>query len=305
MASHPPLSVSTVAYDGYGLDRACESLARLGATHIEPAFLTAFDSEGIAPDFSQAGAATAASVIAGSGMACQAMTMAFDLGALRAAPTMLKRMEFARRVGAQIVNVPAPPRRRERAFLANLEAIVRQASSIGVRLGLENPGDGVASVMDTAADAATLVERFGSDSVGVNYDLGNRATHAPDQDPVRDAVEALPYCISVHLKDLRRTPQGWFFTAIGQGEIDCTGLLDAIRARASPPPVTIELPLRLHRRPDATLSRARYRAPLADIEAAIDVSLRFVRERPGAITPAARARLNSHLHPWRNIPCPT
>jgi sugar phosphate isomerase/epimerase len=273
--------VSTVAYDGYGLARACESLARLGATHVEPAFLTAFDSQGIAPAFSQADAAAAASVMAGSGLACRAMTMTLDLGAQRAAPAMLKRMEFARRAGARVVNVLAPPRRRERAFLANVDEIVRHAGALGVRLGLENPGDGVASVMDTAADAASLVERFGCDSVGVNYDLGNRATHAPDQDPVRDAVEALPHCINLHLKDLRRTPQGWFFTAIGHGEIDCAGLLDTIRARASPPPVTIELPLRLHRRPDATVSRARYRAPLADIEAAIDVSLRYVRERLG------------------------
>jgi sugar phosphate isomerase/epimerase len=287
VASIPAISVSTVAYDGYGLARACESLARLGATHVEPAFVASFDSKGIAPDFSQADAATTASVIAESGLACQAMTMTFDLGALRAAPAMLKRMEFARRAGARVVNVLAPPRRRERAFLANIEEIVRQAGSLGVRLGLENPGDGIASVMDAAADAASLVERFGSDGVGVNFDLGNRATHAPDRDPVRDAVEALPHCINVHLKDLRRTSQGWFFAAIGQGEIDCAGLLEAIRARASPPPVTIELPLRLHRRPDATLSRARYRAPLADIEAAIDVSLRYVRQHLGP-TPSPR-----------------
>jgi len=285
VASHPAIAVSTVAYDGYGLARACESLARLGATHVEPAFLGAFDRNGIAPDFSQAGAAATASMIAGSGLACQAMTMTFDLGALRAAPAMLRRMEFAWRAGARVVNVLAPPRRRERAFLANIEEIVRQAGSLGVRLGLENPGDGIASVMDAAADAASLVERFGSDSLGVNYDLGNRATHAPDQDPVQDAVEALPHCINVHLKDLRRTPQGCFFTAIGQGQIDCGALLDAIQARRSAPPVTIELPLRLHRRPDATLSRARYRAPLADIEAAIDVSLRYVLQRLGPPPP--------------------
>ena len=52
MASHPAIAVSTVAYDGYCLDRACESLARLGATHVEPAFVTVFDSKGMAPDFS-------------------------------------------------------------------------------------------------------------------------------------------------------------------------------------------------------------------------------------------------------------
>jgi len=279
VASNLVLSVSTVAYDGYGLDRACESLARLGATHVEPAFVTAFDSEGIANDFSQADAATAVSVIAGSGLACRAMTMTFDLGALRAAPAMLKRMEFARRAGAQVVNVLAPPRRHERAFLANIEEIVRHATTLGVCLALENPGDRVASVMDSAADAKTLIDRFGSESFGINYDLGNRATHAPNHDPVRDALLALPHCTNVHLKDIRRTTQGWFFTPIGQGEIDCAGLLDAIRARASPPPVAIELPMRLHRRPDSSLSRARYRTPLADIEAALDVSLRFVRQR--------------------------
>ena len=55
MAPHPVISVSTVAYDGYGLERACESLARLGATHVEPAFLSAFDSAGGTADFSQSG----------------------------------------------------------------------------------------------------------------------------------------------------------------------------------------------------------------------------------------------------------
>ena len=287
MESDPVIAVSTVAYDGYGLERACESLARLGATHIEPAFLGAFDGAGGAADFSQSSASAAAAVIAASGLACRAMTITFDLGAPRATPAMLERMEFARRAGAQVLNVLAPTRRRQRAFLANLEQIVRQASALGVCLALENRGDGEPSVIDDAADAATLVARFGADRVGVNYDFGNRATHAPGQDPVQDAVQALPHCINVHLKDLRRTPQGWFFTAIGQGQIDCTGLLEAIRARASPPPVTIELPLRLHRRPDATLSRARYRVPLADIEAAIDVSLRFVRQR---LRPSPRRR---------------
>jgi sugar phosphate isomerase/epimerase len=281
VALNPPISISTVAYDGHGLDRACDSLARLGATHVEPAFLSIFDGESAMVDFSQAGASATARSIAQSGLACEVITMSFDLGAARAAPAMLERMEFARRVGACVVNVLAPPRRRERAFLTNLEAIVRQASALGVRLALENPGNGVASVMDTAMDAATLMARFGSECLGINYDLGNRATHAPNQDPVRETLQALPHCINVHIKDIRRTTQGWFFTPIGQGEIDCGGLLDAIKARASPPSVAIELPMRLHRRPDSSLSRARYRTPLADIEAAVDASLRFVRQRMG------------------------
>jgi sugar phosphate isomerase/epimerase len=281
MESQPGIAVSTVAYDGYGLDRACESLARLGATHVEPAFPDTLAGGRIASDFSQADASQTAISIENSGLACQAMTMTLDLGAPRAAHAMLRRMEFARRAGARVVNVLAPQRRRERAFLANIEEIARQSPSIGVRLGLENPGDGVTSVLETAADAAELLARFGPECVGINYDVGNRATHAPGRDPVRDAVQVLAHCVHVHLKDILHTPQGWFFTAIGQGEIDCTGLLDAILTLDSPPPVSMELPLRLHRRPDASLSRARYRAPLADIEAAVDASLRFVRERLG------------------------
>lgn len=282
MASQPGIAVSTVAYDGYELDRTCESLARLGATLVEPAFLDTPAGGRMASDFSQATAAETAGAIANSGLACQTMTMALDLGAPRAARAMLGRMEFAQRVGARVVNVMAPQRRRERVFLANVDEIVRQAPSTGVRLGLENPCDGVESVLETAADAAAFVARFGHESVGINYDLGNRATHVPGGDPVAEAVQVLAHCINVHLKDIRRTPEGWFYTTIGQGEIDCAALLDAIRALASPPPVSIELPLRLHRRPDASISRARYRAPLADIESAVGTSLRFVRQRLGA-----------------------
>ena len=46
MTTTAAISVSTVAYDGHGLDRACESLARIGATHVEPAFLGTFDDRG-------------------------------------------------------------------------------------------------------------------------------------------------------------------------------------------------------------------------------------------------------------------
>lgn len=78
----------------------------------------------------------------------------------------------------------------------------------------------------------------------------------------------------MHIKDVRRCADGWFYTAIGQGDLDCPRILKGIAVQGVP--MSIELPLRLHRQPDAKPGRARFRIPLADIETVVASSLQFV-----------------------------
>jgi sugar phosphate isomerase/epimerase len=87
------------------------------------------------------------------------------------------------------------------------------------------------------------------------------------------------------VNDVRRSADGWIYTAIGQGDLDCVRILREIAIQGVP--VSIELPLRLHRRPDAKPGRARFRVPLSDIEKIVESSLQFVRAHLQAVPTVA------------------
>jgi sugar phosphate isomerase/epimerase len=274
MTEHP-LSVSTAPYDGYSLDRTLESLARIGATHVEPAYVIGYTESFDETAFSPACAAQYAAALSQHGLRCYAVSAHMDLGRSGAAELFKVRMDFARRLGAKVVNTFTATRRREKQFHANMEKIVRHAESLEMVIGLENQNDGSDSLLNLASDGAHLLARIGSPSVGLNYDLGNTASHRPDVNPAQDAMVALSQCVHMHIKDVRRCADGWFYTAIGQGDLDCSRILKGIAMQGVP--MSIELPLRLHRQPDARPGRARFRIPLADIEAVVESSLQFVR----------------------------
>ena len=154
-------------------------------------------------------------------------------------------------------------------------------------IGLENPGDGCDELLNVAADAPQMLSRIGSARVGLNYDVGNTVSHRPELDAAQDALQALPCCVHMHLKDGRGSADGWFFTPLGQGEVGLGTLLRAVAGTDIP--VSIDIPMRLHRRPDAKPGRARYRVPLADIETTLQTSLRYVRQRLGSSRTARAA----------------
>ena len=89
-------------------------------------------------------------------------------------------------------------------------------------------------------------------------------------------VETLPGCGHVHIKDVRVTPEGYFFTPLGQGDIGCADILRAVAATDLN--LSIEMPLRLHRRPDAQPQRRSEPVPRAELETAIRTSLAFVKQ---------------------------
>jgi sugar phosphate isomerase/epimerase len=273
--TYHPVSVSTAPYDGYSRDRMLESLARIGATHVEPAYVIGYTEGFDETAFSAASATAYASALSQHGLRCYAVSAHMDLGRANVVDIFKGRMDFARRLGAQVVNTFTAARRREKQFHANLELLIRHAEALDMVIGLENQSDGSDSLFNVADDGANLLARIGSPSVGLNYDLGNTASHRPEVNPAQDALLALPNCVHVHVKDVRRNADGWFYTAIGQGDLDCTRVLQGIAQQGVP--LSIELPLRLHRQPDAKPGRARFRVPLADIEVIVASSLQFAR----------------------------
>lgn len=275
------VSVSAAPYDGHDFPRALDSLAACGVRYVEPAFIVgyteAFDESAFANDK----ALLYARWLIESGVACHAFSSHIDLGRDDAVDVFRGRMDFAARLGAKVINTNAAARHLGTRFFSNIEVLARHAEDLGLIIGLENPGDGSDSLINTAQDGIDLLDRLGFSSVRFNYDAGNTISHRPEGlpggvNPAADAVLALPYCGHAHIKDVRATADGYFFTPLGQGDVDCASILHAVASTSLD--ISIELPLRLHRLPNAQPQRGREPIPLTLLEEAIEISLAFVNQ---------------------------
>jgi sugar phosphate isomerase/epimerase len=280
--SRPTVSISAAPYDGHPVPEMLESLARCGATHVEPAYIVNYTEPFDETAFSERNAALWRNGMNEHGIACEAFSAHIDLGNPGAADVFCKRMDFARSLGARIINTNAAISANAEGFARNLPALLRHAEAIGIVLGFENPGDGRANLIDTAADGIALIQRIDSPWARLNYDAGNTVSHRPGVDPVADALLALPACGHTHIKDVKATAAGWHFVPPGTGDIDCAAIIGAV-VSTSHIDLSIELPLRMQRGPDAQPQRAPYPVTLVDIEAGVRQSLAFVN---GAITAA-------------------
>jgi sugar phosphate isomerase/epimerase len=78
----------------------------------------------------------------------------------------------------------------------------------------------------------------------------------------------------VHIKDARRTPEGCFFTRLGEGDVGCERIVRAVAQTKLA--LAVELPLRLHRGPDAKPVRRPEPVSRAEIESVVRAALAFV-----------------------------
>ncbi len=270
------VSLSAAPFDGYPFPRLLESLASIGATHVEPAFIVGYTEPFDESAFTAAQAKQYAAWLRDAGIACHAFSSHIDLGRPDALEVFRGRMDFARALGARVINTNAAARSNEHRFYTNIAQLASHAEKLGMWIGLENPGDGSDNLLNTAADAAALLARIDHPRVGLNYDAGNTISHRPSIDPAADALAAMPHCVHTHVKDVRANADGFFFTPLGEGQVGCAGIVEAIAKTDLD--LSIEIPMRLHRGPDARPSRAVYRVPLGDIETTLKAALQFVRQ---------------------------
>jgi sugar phosphate isomerase/epimerase len=278
MTSHI-VSISGAPYDGYAFPEILDSLAACGASHVEPAFIVGYTGTFDESAFTPAQARQYVDWLSASGLRCHVFSSHIDLGLENAIEVFKGRMDFAATLGVKVINTNAAAKANGERFFRNIEPLARYAEQLGMIIGLENPGDGSDNLINTAADGMALLERLGDNRVCLNYDAANTVSHRPPDKPggvipVDDALLAMPYCGHVHIKDARVTPEGYFFTPLGEGDIGCDKIVRAVaRTKLD---LSVELPLRLHRGPDARPVRRPTPVPRAEIESAVRGALAFI-----------------------------
>ena len=275
------ISVSLAPYDGIRVEQALDSLASLGVLAVEPAYIVGYTEPFDETAFLPAEARRLRGLLHERGLACHAVSAHIDLGKSDSVTVFRPRMDFARSLGARVINTNASLRSLEGQFRRNIEVLARHGEGIGLSIGLENPGNGEDNLFNTATDGIDLLQSLDLPALGLNFDAANLASHRPEADSARNALESLPGCIHFHVKDVARRVDGWHFTPIGAGDIDNSTILRALAAYPNLP-VSLELPLRLRRGRDAQPIRAPEPLPITEIEAAVKASLadlgRFLSE---------------------------
>lgn len=241
------LSVSTALYDGYPIEQALEEIAAAGLGAVEPAYISGYvDFDETA--FTAAAAAHLDRRIRAAGLSTFAVSAHVNLGEPGATEKILRRLAFAHRIGAGIVVTNAAPASLRDAFHRNVEKTLVHCEAQGVILAVENPGHGSDALLPSGAAGAALVAEFASPWLRLNHDLGNVFTYSGERlTPEDDLEAALPFAAQIHVKDIQSSPEGWEFTAIGDGSIAYDRIAPRLAALAPELPVCLELPLRLRR----------------------------------------------------------
>lgn len=274
-----PLIISTAAYDGYDLAVAFREIAETGVDLVEVAFIEGYTDPFTEDYFNDENAAKISNLLAQFELQCRSFSSHVDLSKEGMVDIFKRRMTFARRLGAQYIISNAAPLPKKEQFMANIAELGETAASLGMIIGLENPGDGNPNVIDSAESAARAIEEIGLASVKINYDFGNLLSHCFNKlKPENDYKRALAQTAHFHIKDVAADDSGWYFTEIGRGTIDYKTVLEELAGISDSVPLSLEIPLRVTRAPDATPRRASQPVDLAVIRRVMTGSVNFVKQ---------------------------
>lgn len=284
------ISISTVVFDGHDMQQGFDVLAALGVDGVEPAFINGyvdFDETAFLPS----AAARMNVMLAQSGLQAAALSAHIDLGEPDSAERLLRRADFAARIGAPILVTNATSHNKRAAFVATLDRCLPEFAAMGVVLALENPGHGTDAMIVDGVSGAALVGEFNHPALRLNYDIGNAMTYGACQTSAADDLaSALPWCAHLHLKDVAINGADWGFCPIGDGNIGYASLLGWLFRQPDVPDYGIELPLRLLRPGRKDPVRLPDPVNMARVRLAISRSLVFCDLQRQGTTPAKQIR---------------
>ena len=274
-----PILISTAAYDGYDLAAIFEEISRVGVDLVEIAFIEGYTAPFTEDYFNDINAAQIKTLLTKSKLKCLSFSSHVDLSRDGIVEVFENRMAFAKRLGANYIVSNAAALQNKSQFMKNIEQLGHTAAELGMVIVLENPGDGKPNVMDSGEPAAHLIKEIGQENVKINYDFGNLLSHCFEKKRPEEDYKFVCDCAAhYHIKDVAFDESGWYFTEIGKGTIDYRRILKELAALPQPVPISLEIPLRIRRAPDASPRRAPLPVDLGEIRYVMEKSVAFVRK---------------------------
>ncbi len=267
------LAANTSAYGGYDLNVALEHIASLGYHRVEIAAMYGLTEHISQNQLTPKEALKVKTIMKQNGLKNTAFSAHLFLNRPDAVELFLPRMDFAKEIGASIINTKAGAPSGLEQFLRNMEQLIRHAEKIDIIIGLETHGD----IVNHGKLAAEAVQRFQSNQVILNYDFGNVLINSRGEtDPAADFELITDQVGHLHLKDAVKGNTLWRWTSIGQGAIDYQKILTGIKQLPHPLPLTVDLPLSIVLDDNAEAKPLQHFLSLAEIDCIMKDSFQFI-----------------------------
>ena len=234
-----PIGCSTNCYHGFDLETALRGIADAGFQHVELTSVTDYTEHVMPERMTTKDREALAAKLKDYGLVPMSISGHSDLTSRNGVEIFKRRIEFARQIGAPIVNTgPGEVESSEgrEAFFNNIHEIAEYAARAGITVALETHGD----LMGTGSASAEIIRQIGSPRIRINYDTGNVIFYGGVR-PEEDLQAALPYLGHVHLKDKRGGRKVWDFPPLGLGEIDFATIFKTLAEAEYAGPISVEI----------------------------------------------------------------
>lgn len=238
MFSH--LSIGTNIAMGYSFEEALKLLKAAGFQRVEISSIAGMCEHADPRLMDEAYARAFSALLRENGMTCSALAGHVDLTEPLQLEHFLKKIAFAARIGAPIVNTNCGPAARMDDFRRNIRRVIAQAERYGVMVCLESHGD----IVNTARQSVKIFREINHPLIRFNYDTGNTYFYQKGRISIAEDIRyGFEYLEHVHLKDIRIQGGRVQYTPLGQGDLDFPAICAALRELGRDIPIGIEIPV--------------------------------------------------------------
>jgi len=206
------ISINTIAYDGYDLETTLKQISRIGGNYIELDAIEGLSEHIKSLDFrDNIFEEKIITLMKRFRLSSIAFSGHMDLSKEDAVPTFERKMRFAKKLGAKIINTLSGPLEKIDGFYKNIKSIDKIAKSMDLIVALETHGDIISD-----RSSISVIEKINSENVRINYDFVNTFHSVKGKiDLEKDFESMLKYVVYLHLKDTVLEKDTWHFTGIG------------------------------------------------------------------------------------------
>lgn len=235
-------AVSTNTYHGFALDEALTGIAQAGFKYVELTGVAGW-TEHVNWQMSAAEISALKAKLAQHGLTALALSGHCNIIAPDGLEAFLKNIDLAARLGCQVIVTGTGETHGDKSLVENeanlietLRKIAQHAEKAGIGVALETHGNNY----NTGQAMAQLVNKVGSDFIGINYDTANVIFYGNVR-PEEDLINGLARLKFVHLKDKAGANQEWNFPAIGKGTLNFSKIFALLQEHQYAGPISVEI----------------------------------------------------------------
>ena len=235
-----PLSLVTNLCKGYTLLEALDISKEAGFTFVELASILGMCEHFTPSQLDDEFIENTILELKDRGLSCHAVSGHVDLTIDDQCDDFIKKIEFASRIGAKIINTNSGPQNRLDEFYKNMRRVIAAAERYEVIIGLESHGD----IINTAKESIKVFKYFNHPLVRFNYDTGNTFFYNNGSIKIEeDILYSLEYLSYIHLKDIRIRGNQVNYCALGEGDINLKAVINSISSNLPTIPCGMEIPV--------------------------------------------------------------